>query len=238
MIYTLVVAGGTGSRMGTDIPKQFLMLENKPIIIYSIEQFLLHKEIDKIFVLVPKDYIEYTKNVIEEYLNKEVEKVIILEGGATRNDTIINGINFIKDNYGITKNDICLTHDAVRPFVTYEIIEENINTALKYGAATTAIDAIDTILISNDNDKIDEIPPRKIMYQCQTPQTFNINLFVDCYEKLSSKEKEILTDATKILVLQNKEVKIVKGEAFNIKITTQHDLVIANSILLVKDLSR
>lgn len=231
VIYAAVVAGGAGSRMGkTELPKQFLSLQNKPIVIYSIEKFLLCGDINKILVLVAAEYIEHTQKIVDQYIG-DAARVVVVEGGTTRNETIMNGIRFIQNNFGIQEDDICLTHDAARPFITSAIIEENIAMALEFGAVTTAIKAIDTILVSRDAQSVSEVPIRDNMYQCQTPQTFSINLLLECYSKLTAAQKANLTDATKILILQGKSVKIAAGEAFNIKITTQHDLTLANSIL-------
>ncbi|OON93296.1 MAG: 2-C-methyl-D-erythritol 4-phosphate cytidylyltransferase [Candidatus Epulonipiscioides saccharophilum] len=231
MIYASIVAGGLGSRMGdTNLPKQFLRLNDKPILIYSIQKFFDIMDITKIFVLVPESYVEYTEELVKKFIGHS-ERIIILKGGINRNDTVMNSIRYIQDNLGIDKNDICITHDAARPFVTEEIILENIEKASRFGAVTTAVQATDTILISLDNDRIDKVPQRDNMYQCQTPQTFNINLLLKCYERLTDEEKEKLTDVTKIFILQGETVKIAKGEYFNIKITTQTDLIVAESIL-------
>ncbi len=237
MIYASIVAGGLGSRMGdTTLPKQFLPLNNKPILIYSIQKFLDIMDISKIFVLVPESYVEHTKEIVEKFIGY-TERIVILKGGINRNDTVMNSIKYIQDKFGVNENDICITHDAARPFVTKEIILENIEKASRFGAVTTAVQATDTILISLDNDVIDKVPQRDNMYQCQTPQTFNISLFLKCYERLTDKEKEMLTDVTRIFILKGEAVKIAKGEYFNIKITTKSDLIIAESILNAENIT-
>ncbi|HBJ1651888.1 MULTISPECIES: 2-C-methyl-D-erythritol 4-phosphate cytidylyltransferase [Clostridium] len=231
MIYAEILAGGKGTRMGnTDVPKQFLKLGNKPIIIHTIEKFLLNSEIDRILVVVSGAWVNTTTDLIKKCISNN-SKIDVVEGGTTRNETVMMGINHIKENYGLENNDIIITHDAVRPFVSYRIIEENIKYAKKYGATDTVIPAIDTIVVSENNDTISEIPVRNKMYQGQTPQSFNIKLLLDTYNKLTQDEKEILTDAAKIMVLNGNDVKLVDGEYYNIKITTQYDLLLANAIL-------
>ena len=115
MIFAAILAGGIGSRMGgTDTPKQFLTLGNKPVIIHTIEKFVINENIDKTIVLIPKNFINHTNNLIEEYMGNN-EDIIVIEGGDTRNDTLLNSIKYIDENFGIDDDSIILTHDSVRP---------------------------------------------------------------------------------------------------------------------------
>lgn len=231
MIYAEVLAGGKGSRMGnTEMPKQFLMLGDKPVFIHTLEQFLLNSRIEKVLVCCPKQWISHTKDIIKKYIS-DFSRIVVVEGGSTRNDTIMNGCRYIEKNYGLNDDDIIVTHDAVRPFITQRIIDENIDVALKYGAVDTVMEAFDTIVESKDGKIISNIPLRKNMYQGQTPQTFNIKNTINLFESLSEEEANILTDACKAFVIKGYEVHIVKGEVYNMKITTQHDLKIANGLL-------
>ncbi|EHM65253.1 IspD/TarI family cytidylyltransferase [Staphylococcus pettenkoferi] len=231
MIYAGILAGGIGSRMGNvPLPKQFLDLDGKPIIVHTVEKFILTNEIDQIYIAVPKNWMQHTIDVLKKY-HLDKERITVLSGGENRNETIMNIIRHIETTRAIEEDDLLITHDAVRPFLTRRIIKENIDNGLKYGAVDTVIPAIDTIITSTNNEYISEVPVRSEMYQGQTPQTFNISLLKESYSQLSESEKEILTDACKILVVLNKKVKIVEGELFNIKITTPYDLKVANSIL-------
>ncbi len=231
MIYAEILAGGKGTRMGnTEMPKQFLMLGKKPIFIHTVEQFLMNKRIDKIFICCPEQWVSYTKDTLRKYIS-DTAKVIVVKGGETRNDTILNGCRFIEENYGIQEDDIILTHDAVRPFLTQRIIDDNIDGALKYGAVDTVVEAFDTIVHSKDGQIITDIPVRSEMYQGQTPQSFNIKLLMSFFASLTEDEKSILTDACKALVIKGTDVHLVKGEVSNIKITTQYDLKVANGLV-------
>lgn len=233
MIYAEILAGGSGTRMGnTEMPKQFLMIGDKPIIIHTLEVFLLNTRFDKVIVVTPKSWIQHTNDLIVKYLSSEViDRICVCEGGADRNESIMSGIRYIEANFGITDEDIIVTHDAVRPFLTHRIIEENVEMALKFGATDTVVPAFDTIISSKDGLMVTDIPRRDQMYQGQTPQSFNIKKLVSLYESLSSEEKEILTDAAKIFVVKGQPVKLVQGEVFNTKITTQYDLKIANALI-------
>lgn len=231
MKYAGILAGGIGSRMGNvPLPKQFLNLDNKPILIHTVEKFILVDEFEKIIIATPKQWITHTKDILKLYKIYD-ERVEIIEGGSDRNETIMNIISFIESVRDIEDDDIIVTHDAVRPFLTYRIIKENIEGALNYGSVDTVIKAIDTIVTSQDNNVIESIPLRNNMYQGQTPQSFKINLLKESYNALPDNRKKILTDACKIIVETGGEVKLVEGEVYNIKVTTPYDLKVANAII-------
>ncbi|MDD4595013.1 MAG: 2-C-methyl-D-erythritol 4-phosphate cytidylyltransferase [Methanobacteriaceae archaeon] len=231
MIFAAILAGGTGIRMGNvDNPKQFLFLGNKPIIIHTIEKFYINPNFDKIIVLCPKQWINYTKDLINKYIIDN-KNIIVIEAGNVRNETIMKAINYIESNFSINSEDIIVTHDSVRPFVTHKIIEDNINAAIKYGACDTVIPASDTIVQSLNGQFVSDIPNRVNMYQGQTPQSFKILKLKELYNKLSNNEKSILTDAAKIFIMNDEDVFLVNGEVTNIKITYPYDLKVANSIL-------
>lgn len=235
MIYGEILAGGSGTRMGnTEMPKQFLMLGERPIIIHTIEQFLINQTFSKIVVCCPKEWVSYAEDLLDKY-NIDKDKVEITAGGATRNESIMNGCKYIEEKYGLNDKDIVVTHDAVRPFVTQRILDDNIKLAKKYGAADTVIPATDTIVYSKDGKMITEIPDRKECYQGQTPQTFNIKKLMSLFDSLTKKEKEILTDGCKIFSIKGEDVALVDGEVYNIKLTTLYDLKIAQAILMRKD---
>lgn len=214
----------------TDTPKQFLTLGNKPVIIHTIEKFVINEKIDKIIVLIPKNFINHTNHLIEEYIPHN-DDIIVIEGGATRNDTLMNSINYIDENFGIDDNSIILTHDSVRPFVTHRIIEDNIDAAKRYGACDTVVPSTDTIVESINGKTIESIPVRDYYYQGQTPQSFNIKKLFNLINSLTEEESNILTDACKIFALKDEDVYLVDGEVTNIKITYPYDLKLANTIL-------
>lgn len=231
MIYGVILAGGIGSRMGnTDKPKQFLLVGDKPIIVHTIEKFYVNNQFEKIIVLCPAQWVSHTENLVNKYI-KNPERIVVIPGGSTRNETIMNSIRYIEETDGLTEDTIIVTHDSVRPFVTHRILEENIKYALKYGACDTVVPATDTIVESLDNQLISSIPDRSKMYQGQTPQSFNALKLKKLYEGLSEEEKEILTDAAKIFVIKGEKVHLVDGEVYNIKITYPYDLRVAESLL-------
>lgn len=231
MVFGAVLAGGIGSRMGNvEKPKQYLSIADKPIIIHTLEKFFINEKFEKIVVLCPEQWINHTKDLIKKYIGDN-DKIVVLCGGETRNETIMNAINYIEDNYDIDDDSVIVTHDSVRPFITHRVIEENIKYAKEYGACDTVIPATDTIVQSLDNKVITDIPDRSKMYQGQTPQSFRIKKLKDLYCGLSDEEKEILTDAAKIFVMKGEDVYLVDGEVFNIKITYPYDLKVAETLI-------
>ena len=160
-----------------------------------------------------------------------MRKVTVLQGGDTRNETIMNAIRYIEEQGDLDEETVIVTHDSVRPFVTHRILEENIRYAREYGACDTVIPATDTIVESKDNTRITDIPNRKYMYQGQTPQSFRAKKLKEQYEALNEEEKAILTDACKIMVLKGEHVHLVQGEVFNIKITYPYDMTVAKALL-------
>ncbi len=231
MVVGAIFAGGIGSRMGSsDTPKQYLFLGTKPIIVHTVEKFFVNPELDKIIVLCPKQWVGPTRDMVEKSIGK-TERVTVIEGGATRNDTLANALQYIEENFGLDEDTVIVTHDAVRPFVTHRIINENIKAAKKYGACDTVIPASDTIVESGDGEKISFIPDRKKMYQGQTPQSFKAKKLKTVFETLTKDEKAVLTDACKIFTMKGEPVYLVEGEVFNIKITYPYDLKVAGVLL-------
>lgn len=230
MIYGAILAGGIGTRMGAEKPKQYIHIAEKPIIIHTLEKFVINPEIDHTVILCPKQWVEYTKDLCKNYLGLS-ERVSVIEGGETRNDTIMNAIDFIETSYPVDDESILITHDAVRPFVTYRIIHDNIEAVKEHGACDTVFPATDTIVESKDAEFISSIPDRSVLYQGQTPQSFKLLELKETFKFLTDDEKKILTDAAKIYVLKDKKVALVEGESFNIKVTYPYDLEVAETLM-------
>jgi len=188
-------------------------------------------EFEKIIVLAPETWVSQTRDIVSRYLSDYSDRIDVIAGGASRNDTIMNAIAFIENEGTLDENTIIVTHDSVRPFVTRRIITENIAAARAYGACDTVVPATDTIVEALDNKIISSIPDRSKMYQGQTPQSFNALKLKNMYQALSQEEKDILTDAAKIFVIKGEKVALVEGETYNMKITYPYDLRVAKSLL-------
>lgn len=228
MVYVLLLAGGTGTRMKSDLPKQFLKLNNKPIIINTIERVLSNRNIDKVITVCKRDYIEYTKELLER---NNIKNVDITSGGENRLYSVINGISYIEENYGINEDDIFLAHDSVRPFVSNRILNENISNSKKYKAATTVVDLIETIVEAGEDSLLHKAYKRNNLFSDQSPQTFNIQFFMENYNRVPKQYRDEFTDLSEIIFYNNLKVYPVIGERENIKITTPIDLVIAENLI-------
>ncbi|HZJ78175.1 MAG TPA: 2-C-methyl-D-erythritol 4-phosphate cytidylyltransferase [Clostridia bacterium] len=237
MVIGAIFAGGSGSRMGnTDTPKQYLKLGTKPIIIHTIEKFFINPDIDKVVVLSPKTWIGPTRDLVNKNFGK-TDRIDVIEGGVSRNDTLNNALSYIEENFGVDDDTIIVTHDAVRPFVTHRIIADNIKAAREHGACDTVVPATDTIVESLDGEQISNIPNRSTLYQGQTPQSFQVKLLMDVCANLTQEEKNVLTDACKIFTIKSLPVRLVDGEVYNIKITYPYDLKVAQVLLEGADIN-
>ena len=203
--------------MGYDVSKQFIHINNKPILYYTLKRFINCDLIDKIVLVLPKDEIDSCKN---ELLNKYSLKVdYIIEGGAERQDSVYNGLKVLKDT------DIVLIHDGARPFVGEEIILNGIENAKKYGAAAPGVMPKDTIKIKDNKSLSKETPDRSTLVAVQTPQVFRYDLIMNCHEKVK-KENKVVTDDTMVVEMYGNKVFLYEGDYKNIKVTTPEDLIL------------
>jgi len=231
MVIAAILAGGSGQRMGANIlPKQFLELQDKPVLIHTVEKFIVCPRIDHVIVGVNAEYLQYARELLARYIT-EPNAVDVCIGGSDRNGTIINILQYAIKEYGASAEDILVTHDSVRPFVSLRIIEENVAAAERCGACDTAIPASDTIIRTEDGSLIADIPLRKEMYLGQTPQSFRIGLLQEVYGLMTEEELAVVTDACKMFFLKKRPVAIVEGEVSNFKITWPFDYRVAMAMV-------
>lgn len=221
MNYALIFAGGLGTRMNTSIPKQFLLVDNKPIIIHTITHFDINPNIDGIVVVCNKDYIDLCKKYLIDF---KIKKVIdVVSGGDTSQESIFNGLSYLYNYSNNKKDDIVLIHDGVRPNIDIELIDENITTVKQYGNCISAVPAIETI-INSEHGKVNDIIDRSICMYARAPQSFYLN---DIYEKhLLSKKDNIsdsFIDCATLMHYYGVELHIAICSQDNIKITTISD---------------
>ena len=224
-VYGIILAGGSGERLGFDIPKQFVKIAGKTVIEHTIDIFERHPLIDHIIIVVNPDF----RFLMEEILLKNnYKKVIkILNGGITRRESSYIGISSIEED-----DAIVLIHDAVRPFVNERIINESIEAAKKYGAVDVAIPSVDTIIKVDDDMFIEDIPPRRYMMKGQTPQSFRLSLIREAHEKV--KEEKVTDDCSLIVKGGFGKVYVVRGEERNIKLTYPEDIFLMERIFQLK----
>ncbi|MBE6472800.1 MAG: 2-C-methyl-D-erythritol 4-phosphate cytidylyltransferase [Coriobacteriaceae bacterium] len=231
-VFAAVLAGGMGTRMGNpDKPKQFWDLAGKPVIVHTVEKFCLVSDFAKVIVPVPETWVNQTRDVMARYLPAFTGKIDVIAGGEDRNGSIMNAIAHIEQLGALDDDTLIVTHDAVRPFVSYRIIKENIEAARSTGACDTVIPATDTIVHSVDGQVIASIPPRAEHYQGQTPQSFNALMLRELFEALPEGERAVLTDACGICVKAGRPVALVTGDVANMKLTYTADMRIARAMM-------
>ena len=223
-----IVAGGTGSRMGSDIPKQFLDLDGKPVIIHTIEAFLKHEKIRMVIVGVNPEWTDHMRGLAEQYFNGGV---YITPGGADRNGTIMNIISYAKESLSCSDDEIILTHDAVRPFVTKKMIDDSIAAMDSCDICTAAVAATDTMAVSENGVFVSDFPVRSTMFRVQTPQTFRTGDFIGMLDSVSIDDREKITDACKLFHMNGKKVRLIEGSERNIKLTFPSDFEAARSFM-------
>lgn len=218
----VVLAGGRGSRMKSDVPKQYMTVAGFPLLYYAIKAFEDSSEIDEIVVVAGAHDIDYCrKQIVEKYGFKKVKH--ITAGGAQRYNSVYNGL------CALAEADYVLIHDGARPMVTEEIIHRNIEAVRRYKACVTAVQSKDTVKISGEGQMVAQTPDRANVWLVQTPQTFTYSLIKSAYEKLFENEASyvITDDAMVVETFTENQVYLVEGTYENIKVTTPEDIVIA-----------
>jgi len=237
MNFTLIFAGGTGTRMHTRTkPKQFLELNGKPIIIHTIEHFENHPDVDKIVVVCVKEWIEYLNELLEKFRIKKVAAVI--PGGKTGQESIFSGLIYIDENLSRNRErDLVLVHDGVRPLIGEALISRNIECASANGNAITISPVIETVIRVNDKDEIIDTIDREKCRNAKAPQTFRLGDIVDCHKKAREQEKAFIDCATMMAGYGYRLYTVPCGTE-NIKITTPADFYIFRAICEARENSQ
>lgn len=229
MIYAGILAGGIGSRMNSNIPKQFMCIDDIPIVIITLKKFLSIEKFDKVLIAINSEWKELLIKILNEH-NLDLDRVIIIDGGNTRFESLINlatETNYLSND----EKTVLVTHDCARPFVSSEIIINNLSDLKNYDAVTTSISAIDTILVSKDGKISNEVPQRSNLFLDQGPQTFYVKQFLNLVKELTEEKLEKYMEIGKLYIDNNLKVGIVQGIRENFKITNTIDLEYANFLV-------
>lgn len=236
MNYAIVLAAGVGQRMRNGgLPKQFLKLMGKPIIIYTLEKFEESREIDQVIVVCHGSYIDYMEELLRLYQIKKVTDIIV--GGSDRQSSLRRGLNTIVENGG-KPEDIVAVHDGVRPLVDLSTIQENIRVARQFGCAITVHPVTETVVVTGAEEAgMADFKKRSDTYSMTAPQTFQLGRLMEAYEKVDqSGEGEIpLLDAAMVYAKAGGEVHLVKQQGANIKITTPEDYYFLKAMLELEE---
>lgn len=218
-VSVILLAGGIGKRTGRDIPKQHLMLHGKPIIMHTLERLDTIENVGEIIVTCPAEFIKETENIIARY---NIEKDLkCIEGGATRHESVFKGL--VETRY-----PSILIHEAARPFVSTEEFSNMINSASEN--VTYAINIPFTVL--QGTDKITGILEREKLLNIQLPQKFDREDLLLCHKKAASEGLAFTEDASLFFHYLHKDVAVMKGSEFNLKVTTPLDLIVGEQIYL------
>lgn len=242
MNYAIILAGGKGSRMKSDIPKQFLKLNDIPMICYSIETFEANNNIDRIVVVTSADYIGYMEKIIRSQGYKKI--IAVVEGGRERYDSVYSGLNCIRKKEKLNEaqqgrqkdKNYVFIHDGARPCVTDNIINACMHDVKIYNACVAAVPVKDTIKVADTEGIAVNTPDRSTLWQIQTPQVFENGLILEAYDKLycDIDKKGITDDAMVAEKYMNTKVKMTLSEYTNIKATTPEDILITEVFLTGK----
>lgn len=215
----VIFAGGTGKRMNTKSrPKQFLELHGKPILVYTLEVFNNHPEIDGIILVILEPWIQYCKELISKYQLNKVKAVIA--GGDTALESQKFGLLQAKEIYG--DDAVVLIHDGVRPLVDDETISNNISSVKEHGTAITVTPAIETITIKNESGEIGQIIDRSRVEMARAPQSFQLKDILEAHRKAAEEGKSFI-DSASMMQYYGHALFTVEGSPENIKITTPND---------------
>ncbi len=229
--YAIILAGGIGKRMGSDIPKQFLEVAGKPIIVHSIENFQKNPQIEKILVVCVKEWIDQAWELVKKYSLSKVEWII--EGGSTGHDSIRNGVFFLRDK--LDPDDFIIVHDAVRPVLPQKAIEELIRVAHSKGNASSSVECHPPIVYTEDHESgITDVDREHVMLTA-SPQMFKYSLALRCYEKAEEEDYHTSTFTSSLLIHCGERVFFAKGTQCNIKVTNKADLALFEALLNIPE---
>lgn len=230
--FVVIFAGGTGQRMNTvSLPKQFLKVQNKEIIIHTVEHFENCNEIDGIVIVCIKEYINLLQELIKKY---NISKVLrIVPGGSCGQKSIYNGIEVVK-KFSKSDEDIVLIHDGVRPIITDEVIRNNIKCVKKHRTCVTVAKANETVLVVGGNE-IDQVVDRANCYLGRAPQSFYLKDIYEAHIKANKEGKQDFIDSAMLMQYYGFKMHVVEGPVNNIKITTPMDFYMFKAMLDVKE---
>ena len=232
MVIALLTAAGTGTRMGQDITKQFIHVEEKPVIIHTMEAFQNHPMVDKIIVVTIPSWMDVLRAYAKQFNITKLEWVV--PGGATGQESIFNGLKALRDA-GCSDDDIVMVHDGNRCLVSSEIISNSLAVYRKHGSAVAVIPCVEAVFRSNDSGESSTVSiPREQLWRTQTPHTYSLGKLL--WAHAQAKEKGIVNTAASCTLMQKlgETVYFSKGSEENLKITTTDDLMIFKALLNTK----
>ena len=233
MNIAVIFAGGVGRRMHmNDLPKQFLEVYGKPVIIHTLEKFEEHPEIDAIVIACVKEWMPYMNELITKYHLKKVKSVVM--GGETGQESIYNGLTAAKAI--AYEKAVVLIHDGVRPFINAEVISDNIRSVKEHGSAITTSKVTETILVVDETNLINEVPNRANSRLAKAPQSFWLDDILEAHEKARAEGRNDFIDSCTMMQNYGKKLHLVDGPVENIKVTTPQDIFTMRSVFEAREI--
>ena len=228
MNHVVIFAGGIGSRMGiTDCPKQFLKIDGKEIIVYTIEKFQNHPGIDGIYVACHKDWMDYMSSLVNKYSLSKVKSIV--QGGETGQLSIYNGL-LEAEKYRESEKDIVLIHDGVRPNIDEELISANISTVKEKGNSISCSPAIETVLLVNADKDIRHVEDRSMCFYAKAPQSFYLDEILSCHRRAVGEGLTQFIDSCTMMSHYGVKLHLVPCSSENIKVTTPKDFYLLKAL--------
>lgn len=228
MNFAIILSGGVGTRMGADIPKQYIEVNGKPIISFCLQTFLSIQTIDGIVIGVSEEWKSYLKGIVET--QKPQKNIFYAEPGETRQFSIFNALKVVKE-IGGKDNDLVIIHDAARPLVTKELIQRCFEGCKEADGVLPVIPVKDTIYQSTDNNHITNLLNRSELFAGQAPEAFRFGKYLQLHQEMPREELLKINGSTEIAYKGGLNIKLVPGEEMNFKITTPEDLSNFESII-------
>ena len=233
MNIVVIFAGGMGFRMGADIPKQFIEINGKPILIHTMLQFQFHRDIDRIYLVSQPEYYDLCRSLARDH---GITKLAgIAPGGETAQDSIYNGLKLAESE--CPPDTVVLLHDGIRPFLAYDVITKNIQGVREKGNAITSTPCFETVIVSRDGSTVENVPYRKETYTAQAPQSFFLGDIIAAHDRVRARPEryENMVDACTILRSLDIPVHMIEGNRGNIKVTTPEDIYLLKALFQYRE---
>jgi len=229
--YAAILAGGVGNRMhSATIPKQFLTLGDRPIIIWTIQKIIRSQAFDHLYVAIHPEWKDYLRDLIDRW-EINTDSMTIVSGGKERLDSIENVVDAIYDAHTVDPDDKILIHDAVRPFITDQIIQDSLRALDRHPAVVAAIPATDTMLWIENGTRVDSMPDRSKLFNGQAPDSFRLSILAKSLKELTPQQRRVITGTAQICLLDGIPIHTIPGDPVNIKLTSDSDMLIAEGLI-------
>lgn len=231
MVVGIILAGGVGQRANQAVPKQFVQVCGKSILMYTLMQVIAVERIERVIVCTHSDWIEnLNKEIDESFSLTEKKRLMLCEGGKTRNGSILNGLKALEAVTAVSDDDIVMVHDGARPLVSTRILEDSIQSVEQFGA-TVPLYPTGTVYTSSDGKMVDGTPDREVLFAGQSPESYKYWQLKEMFESITEDEMLNVHSLVQVALERGHNVHGIQGDALNFKITTESDIVIARALI-------